>query len=193
MYMLKIKAGLIIILLLLLILSRSDAQNKKEFRGVWIATVDNLDWPPRPISNSDEQKAELLRMLDMHKANGINAIIMQVRAAADAFYPSTFEPWSEWLTGKQGRRPTPYFDPLQFVITETHKRGMEFHAWLNPYRANFNISSASIAANHITRIHPDWFLAYGGKKYFDPSNPDGQKHVVAVVSDIVKRYDVDAI
>lgn len=169
------------------------SQINYEFRGVWIATVDNIDWPQKGVSTVYGQKTEFIRQLDQHKRNGMNAVIVQVRPSADAFYPSTLEPWSQWLTGIQGRSPSPYYDPLQFMIEETHKRGMEFHAWLNPYRANFNIGSASIATNHITRIHPDWFLSYGGKKYFDPSNKDGQQHVVAVVKDIVKRYDIDAI
>ena len=169
------------------------SQVNTEFRGVWIATVDNIDWPQKGAFTVYSQKTEFIRQLEMHKRNGMNAVIVQVRPSADAFYPSSLEPWSQWLTGVQGRSPSPYYDPLQFMIEETHKRGMEFHAWLNPYRANFNISSASIAPNHITRIHPDWFLTYGGKKYFDPSNKDGQQHVVAVVKDIVKRYDVDAI
>lgn len=164
-----------------------------EFRGVWIATVDNIDWPPRGVYTVYSQKVDFIRQLDLHKRNGMNAVVVQVRPSADAFYPSSLEPWSQWLTGVQGRSPDPFYDPLQFMIEETHKRGMEFHAWLNPYRANFNINSASISSNHITRIHPDWFLTYGGKKYFDPSNIDGQNHVVAVVKDIVKRYDVDAI
>ena len=161
------------------------SQPNYEFRGVWIATVDNIDWPQKGVYTVYSQKAEFIRQLDMHKRNGMNAVIAQVRPSADAFYPSILEPWSQWLTGVQGRSPSPYYDPLQFMIEETHKRGMEFHAWLNPYRANSNISTASIAANHITRIHPDWFLTYGGKKYFDPSSIDGQKHVVAVVRDIV--------
>ena len=169
------------------------SQPQYEFRGVWIATVDNIDWPQKGAYTVYSQKSEFIRQLDQHKRNGMNAVVVQVRPSADAFYPSSLEPWSQWLTGVQGRSPSPYYDPLQFMIEETHKRGMEFHAWLNPYRANFNISSASIAPNHITRIHPDWFLTYGGKKYFDPSNKDGQQHVVAVVRDIVKRYDIDAI
>ncbi|MEO6220935.1 MAG: family 10 glycosylhydrolase [Ginsengibacter sp.] len=169
------------------------SQPQYEFRGVWIATVDNIDWPQKGVYTVYSQKTEFIRQLNQHKNNGMNAVVVQVRPSADAFYPSSLEPWSQWLTGIQGRSPSPYYDPLQFMIEETHKRGMEFHAWLNPYRANFNISSASIAPNHITRIHPDWFLTYGGKKYFDPSNKDGQQHVVAVVRDIVKRYDIDAI
>ncbi len=170
-----------------------QAQPKYEFRGVWIATVDNIDWPQNGQWDSDKQKADFIRLLDMHLQNGMNAIIMQVRPSADAFFPSPYEPWSQWLTGVQGKPPSPYYDPMQFMIEETHKRGMEFHAWLNPYRANFNINSASIAPNHITRTHPEWFLTYGDKKYFDPGNKEAQKFVVDVVEDIVKRYDVDAI
>jgi uncharacterized lipoprotein YddW (UPF0748 family) len=182
-----------LVFLTLFICQISQAQPKFEFRGVWIATVDNIDWPSRGTTNSDLQKAEFIRQLDLHKKNGMNAVIVQVRPAADAFYPSTLEPWSQWLTGVQGQPPSPYYDPLQFMIDEAHKRGMEFHAWLNPYRAIFNIGSASIAASHVTRIHPEWFLDYGDKRYFDPSNKEAQKFVVSVVSDIVKRYDVDAI
>ena len=164
-----------------------------EFRGVWIATVDNIDWPSRGMVNVDSQKAEYIRQLDMHQRNGMNAVIVQVRPAADAFYPSPYEPWSQWLTGVQGRAPFPYYDPLEFMIEEAHKRGMEFHAWCNPYRANFNISNSSIAANHITRTHPEWFLTYGEAKYFNPSNKQAQDFVVKVISDIVQRYNVDAI
>jgi uncharacterized lipoprotein YddW (UPF0748 family) len=164
-----------------------------EFRGVWIATVDNIDWPSKGMTDAESQKTEFIRQLDMHKKNGMNAVIVQVRPSADAFYPSQYEPWSQWLTGVQGKPPSPYYDPLQFMIDETHKRGMEFHAWCNPYRADFQIGRSSIAANHITRIHPEWFLTYGDKKYFDPSNKEAQKFVVDVISDIVKRYDIDAI
>jgi uncharacterized lipoprotein YddW (UPF0748 family) len=170
-----------------------DRPANYEFRGVWIATVDNTDWPAKGMVDPTNQKAEFIRQLDLHKKNGMNAVIVQVRPAADAFYPSPYEPWSQWLTGVQGRPPSPYYDPLQFMINETHKRGMEFHAWCNPYRADFQIGKSSIAANHITRIHPEWFLTYGDKKYFDPSNKEAQQFVVKVVSDIVKRYDVDAI
>lgn len=169
------------------------AQPVYEFRAAWIATVDNIDWPTRGNYNSDKQKEEFIQLLEMHKNNGMNAIIMQIRPATDAFFPSPYEPWSEWLTGKQGTPPNPYYDPLEFMIEETHKRGMEFHAWLNPYRAVFNIAKSSIAPNHITKTHPEWFLDYGGKRYFDPGIPEGQDHVVKVIEDIVKRYKVDAI
>ena len=169
------------------------AQPKYEFRGVWIATVNNIDWPPKGMVNVDSQKTEFIRQLDMHQRNGMNAMIVQVRPAADAFYPSPFEPWSQWLTGVQGQPPSPYYDPLQFMIEETHKRGMEFHAWCNPYRADFKIGESSISPSHITKLHPGWFLSYGDKKYFDPSNKDAQRFVVKVITDIVHRYDVDAI
>lgn len=171
----------------------SKAQPTYEFRGVWIATVDNIDWPPKNNFNVDSQKADYIRQLDMHKMNGMNAVIVQVRPAADAFYPSPFEPWSHWLTGMQGTPPQPYYEPLQFMIEEAHKRGFEFHAWLNPYRANFSIGKASIAPAHITRLHPEWFLQYGGTLYFDPGNKEGQQWVLNVIRDIVHRYDIDAV
>lgn len=169
------------------------AQSKQEFRAVWIATVDNIDWPSKKGLPVDSQKAEFVRILDLHKSNGMNAVIMQVRPATDAFYPSPYEPWSEWLSGVQGKPPSPYYDPLEFMITETHKRGMEFHAWCNPYRADFSIGKASIAPSHITRLHPTWFLDYGGKKYFDPGNKEAQAFVVEVIRDMTERYAVDAI
>lgn len=170
-----------------------SAQNKPEFRGVWVATVSNIDWPSAGNYNPDSQRVEFIRLLDMHKANGMNAVVMQVRPATDAFYPSQYEPWSQWLTGKQGQPPVPYYDPLKFMIEETHKRGMEFHAWMNPYRAMFNVNSSSIAATHITRLHPNWFLQYGDTKYFDPGNKEVLQYVANVVKDVVSRYAVDAV
>jgi len=171
----------------------ATAQSKPEFRAVWVATVDNIDWPSRGNYDSDLQKVEFIKLLDMHQRNGMNAVIVQVRPVTDAFYPSQYEPWSEFLTGTQGRPPAPYYDPLEFMIAETHKRGMEFHAWMNPYRAVFNIGRSSIAANHITRIHPEWFLTYGDKRYFDPGNKEAQQYLTNVVKDVVSRYAVDAI
>lgn len=172
----------------------SSQQNPNfEFRAVWIATVDNIDWPSKKTLTVEEQKAEYIKILELHQRNGMNALIVQVRPAADAFYPSQYEPWSEFLTGKQGSPPDPYYDPLQFMIEETHKRGMEFHAWLNPYRAVFNINKSSVAPSHITRIKPDWFLVYGDKKYFDPGIPEVRQHTARVVRDLVNRYDLDAI
>ena len=178
----------------------SSAQNSNapivpqyEFRGVWIATVANIDWPLKGMVNPESQKAEFIRQIEMHKRNGMNAVVVQIRPAADAFYPSPYEPWSQWLTGVQGKAPSPFYDPLQFMIEESHKRGMEFHAWCNPYRADFNIGSSSIAPSHITRVRPELFLNYGGKKYFDPASKEARQFVVDVISDIVSRYDIDAI
>jgi len=164
-----------------------------EFRGVWVASVENIDWPSKKNLSVEEQKAEFIQLLDMHLANGMNAIVMQIRPAGDALYPSKYEPWSEYLTGKQGLPPYPYYDPLAFMIEETHKRGMEFHAWLNPYRAVFNILKSSVAPSHVTKQHRDWFLVYGDKKYFNPGLPQVREHTVKIVKDIVSRYDVDAI
>jgi uncharacterized lipoprotein YddW (UPF0748 family) len=180
-------------MILVLLSVKVFSQPQYEFRAAWIATVDNIDWPTRGNYDSEKQKEEFIQLLDMHKKNGMNAVIVQVRPATDAFYPSPFEPWSEWLTGKQGRPPFPYYDPLEFMVTETHKRGMEFHAWCNPYRAEHSIGRSSISPNHITRLFPQWFLSYGGKRYFDPGNKDAQQHVVNVIRDIVKRYDIDGM
>jgi uncharacterized lipoprotein YddW (UPF0748 family) len=189
----KSRIGFLLIFFFLLSFHLSFAQPRIEFRGVWVATVDNIDWPTKGNYNSDSQKAEYIKLLDMHQRNGMNAVIVQIRPAADAFYPSQYEPWSEWLTGKQGQPPVPYYDPLQFMIEEAHKRGLEFHAWCNPYRAEFAIGKSSISPTHITRVHPEWFLPYGTVRLFDPGNKDAQQYVVRVIRDIVSRYDIDAI
>ena len=169
------------------------AQTKAEFRGVWIATVDNIDWPSKGNFNPELQKDEFIKLLDDHQRNGINAVIVQIRPACDAFYPSAYEPWSEWLTGVQGQPPSPYYDPLEFMIAEAHERKMDFHAWINPYRAQFNIKGNALSETHITNIHPEWFLTYGDKIYFDPGNKAVLQYVKNVVIDVVKRYQVDAI
>ena len=156
---LKTGTGYIFLILAFLFSLSSTAQTKPEFRGVWIATVDNIDWPSKGNYNSDSQKVEFIKLLDFHQRNGINAVIVQIRPATDAFYPSQYEPWSQWLTGVQGQPPVPYYDPLEFMITESHKRKMAFHAWMNPYRAQFNTNTSSISATHInnplkTSKHP---------------------------------------
>lgn len=193
--MMNNRTALVFILVSFLFFKGSGQQLmvKPEFRGVWIATITNLDWPDKPTINSDEQKAQFIKLLEMHRRNGMNAVIMQIRPATDAFYPSPYEPWSQWLTGIQGQAPVPYYDPLEFMIEETHKRGMEFHAWMNPYRAVFNIYNSSITETHVTNKHPDWFMNYGDKKYFDPGNKEVQQYLTNVVKDVVTRYAVDAI
>lgn len=181
------------LLIMLLAVQSAAAQTTPEFRGVWIATVDNIDWPSKGNIDGNQQKEEFIKLLDFHQRNGLNAVVVQIRPSGDALYPSQYEPWSEWLTGKQGTPPHPYYDPLEFMITETHKRKMAFHAWMNPYRAEFNISNNSTSATHITRIHPDWFITYGDKRYFDPGRPEVQDYVTGIVQDVVNRYAVDAI
>jgi uncharacterized lipoprotein YddW (UPF0748 family) len=174
-------------------ITSATAQTVPEFRGVWVATVENIDWPSKGNFNSDSQKVEFIRLLDMHQRNGMNAMIVQIRPCTDAFYPSTYEPWSAWLTGVQGQPPSPYYDPLEFMITETHKRNMVFHAWMNPYRADFFPDKDQVSKTHVTRLHPEWVIRYGDKKYFDPGNPQVRQYVVDVVRDVVQRYKVDAI
>ncbi|MBB5636772.1 uncharacterized lipoprotein YddW (UPF0748 family) [Pedobacter cryoconitis] len=165
---------------------------KREFRGVWVATVTNIDWPSRPGLSVDEQKQELIALLDQHKRNGMNAILLQVRPAADAFYRKSREPWSQWLMGKQGIAPSPGYDPLEFAITEAHSRGMELHAWFNPYRASMSANTV-FSEEHMTKKRPDMFFTYGGKKQFDPGIPEVREYIVQVILDVVKGYDVDGI
>jgi len=165
---------------------------KYEFRGVWVATVNNIDWPSRQGLPVETLKKEALDLLDLHKSHGMNAIILQVRPCSDAFYFSEIEPWSRYLTGIPGKAPEPFFDPLHFWIEESHKRGMELHAWLNPYRLAQN-TSEPLAGNHIAFTHPDWVVSYGNKLYFDPGIPATRTYVTRVVADIVRRYDIDAI
>jgi uncharacterized lipoprotein YddW (UPF0748 family) len=176
------------------------AQNKKhEFRAAWIASVVNIDFPTINLKGADPEvlRTEFIRIADMHKNLGMNALIVQIRPAADALYPSPYEPWSEFLTGKQGKPPIPYFDPLEFMITETHKRGMEFHAWCNPYRAVFDVNKSSVSPSHITKVKPNWFIKYTNEnrttKYFDPGNPEVWDYITNVMVDIVNRYDVDGL
>ena len=166
---------------------------KTEMRAVWIATVDNIDYPDFPTVNSQIQKDAFIRLLDTHHNNGINTVIVQVRPSSDAFYASPLEPWSQWLTGVQGKEPIPFYDPLEFMVSETHKRGMEFHAWINPYRAINNTTTCSISECHITNTHPEWMIKYGEKLFYDPGNKEVQQYVVEVVKDIVKRYNIDAV
>lgn len=169
-----------------------NCQPKYEFRAVWIATVNNIDYPSSKYLTTEQQKQEFINIITQQRKIGMNAVIVQIRPSADAFYNSKFEPWSEFLTGRQGAAPSPYYDPLKFMIEETHRQGMEFHAWLNPYRAVFS-PTASVAADHITKKHPEWFLKYGDKKYFNPGLPQVMNYLTGVVVDIITRYDIDAI
>ncbi|MCF6366612.1 MAG: family 10 glycosylhydrolase [Bacteroidales bacterium] len=184
---------LILFLLSSYFVSKAQVSDKPEMRAVWIATVKNIDFPSYAKLTVDEQKKEFTDMLDKFSDVGINAIMFQVRPAADAFFPSEFEPWSEWLTGKQGKAPEPYYDPLEFMIEECHKRNIEFHAWINPFRAVATIEFADIAENHITKTKPEWFFTYDINKYFDPGIPEVRNYVRDIIVDIVKRYDIDGV
>ncbi|HVW96584.1 MAG TPA: family 10 glycosylhydrolase [Mucilaginibacter sp.] len=166
---------------------------KREFRGVWIATVGNIDWPSKPGLSTEQQKQELIDRLDAHQRQGINAVMLQIRPAADAFYAKSREPWSKWLTGKQGKAPDPFYDPLAFAITEAHKRGMELHAWFNPYRATNDNKFSQLSPSHITRIKPEWFFTYGGIKLFNPGIPEVRDYIVRVFLDVVDNYDIDGV
>jgi len=176
-----------------LLLDTTNLPPKYEMRGVWVSTVVNLDWPSRKGLSVDQQKAEFVQIASAQKALGTNALFVQVRPAGDAFYPSQYDPWSEYLTGKQGQAPSPFYDPLKFMIDETHKLGMEFHAWINPYRMVFDVNRSSVADDHVTKQHREWFVSYGKQKIFNPGIPEAVKYITGVVSDIVNRYDVDGI
>ena len=165
-----------------------SAYPKREFRAAWIQSV-NGQFRGMP---TEKLKQNLIGQLNSLQKAGINAIIFQVRPEADALYASRLEPWSRFLTGVQGKAPEPYWDPMQFMIDECHKRGMEFHAWINPYRTKTTLKS-ELAPNHVYNIHPEWFVTYGDQLYFDPALPESRRHICMVVSDIVSRYDVDAI
>ncbi|WP_300701846.1 family 10 glycosylhydrolase [Bacteroides sp.] len=169
-------------------MQKASAYPKREFRAAWIQSV-NGQFRGVP---TEQLKKTLIGQLNSLQGAGINAIIFQVRPEADALYASQFEPWSRFLTGVQGKVPEPYWDPMQFMIEECHKRGMEFHAWINPYRVK-TTSKSELAPTHIYNIHPEWFVTYGDQLFFDPALPESRRHICMVVSDIVSRYDVDAI
>jgi uncharacterized lipoprotein YddW (UPF0748 family) len=164
---------------------------RPEFRGVWVATVANIDWPSKKGLPADQQKRELVAMFDKFKELNFNAVILQVRPMCDALYQSDLEPWSEFLTGEQGKSPG--YDPLQFAVAEAHKRGLELHAWFNPYRAWNPSATSKPAANHLVKTRPDLAKRYGKHYWLNPTHPDVQRHSLAVVLDVVRRYDVDGV
>jgi uncharacterized lipoprotein YddW (UPF0748 family) len=166
---------------------------QREFRAAWIPTVGNSCWPSKPGLSTAQQKAELVALLDRAAELKLNAVIFQIRPACDALYKSDLEPWSEYLTGVQGAAPSPYYDPLAFAVTEAHKRGLELHAWLNPFRARHTTAKSGISPSHISRKRPDLIRHYGPLLWLDPGEPEVQNHVLRVVMDVVRRYDVDAI
>ena len=163
---------------------------EREFRGAWVATVYNLDWPSQPGLPAETQKAQLRALLDRAASLQLNAILLQVRPASDALYNSSKEPWSEFLTGRAG--VSPGYDPLAYAISEAHARGLELHAWVNPFRAAIS-ASASLPANHVAKEHPEWIRRFGKQLWIDPGDPAARNYVISIITDIVRRYDVDGL
>jgi len=163
----------------------------REFRGLWIATVANIDWPSRATLAREVQQAEFIAILDRARTIGVNAIVLQVRAAGDALYPSSLEPWSRSLTGTQGIDPG--WDPVAFAVDQSHARGLEVHAWFNPFRAGNLADSLVRSAGHLARRRPDLVRPFCTQLWFDPGEREVQEHARAVIADVVRRYDIDAV
>ncbi len=188
---------LLLVSAILFFFNGSSAQDKlspkREVRGVWVATVKNIDYPKRPTTWDVALKEEWRILLKKYKEIGINTLIVQVRPAGDALYKSELVPWSAYLTGQQGLPPEDDFDPLAFMIEEAHKNSMEFHAWLNPYRATVGLDTNALAPNHVFNTHRDWMVKYGKRFYLNPAMVEVQDHLTEVVGEIVDNYNVDAI
>ena len=165
----------------------------REFRAVWVATVANIDWPSKPGLNAWEQQGELIAILNKAVALHLNAVILQVRPATDALYSSQLEPWSEFLTSQMGRPPEPMYDPLAFAVDEAHKRGLELHAWFNPYRSHHPAGKSEISTNHVSVTRPQLVRSYGRYLWLDPGDSAVRRHSTRVFLDVVKRYDIDGI
>ncbi len=189
----KIRIEVVLVTLMLASLtaySQKLPEPDREFRAAWIATVDNIDFPSKKGLSVPEQKAELIRDLDVASRLNLNAVIFQVRPMADALYQSRLEPWSEFLTGEMGKPQA--FDPLEFILAEAHKRGILVHAWFNPYRA-YHPSAKTVSANHISKQRPELVAKYGKYLWLDPTDPEASKHSLNVILDVVKRYDIDGV
>lgn len=165
----------------------------REFRGAWVATVGNIDWPSKRDLSTAQQQDEMRAILDQCAAVKLNAVVFQVRTMADALYASELEPWSEFLTGTIGQPPDPLYDPLEFAVREAHARGLELHAWLNPYRAKVPASHSPVPANHLVKSRPDLAKPYGKHYWLNPTHPEVQAHSLKVFLDVVRRYDIDGI
>ncbi|MFJ8981950.1 glycoside hydrolase family 10 protein [Streptomyces sp. NPDC102282] len=170
---------------------RHRRADEGELRGVWIATVANLDWPSAPGLSAAAQEAELIAHLDRAVDLRLNAVVLQVRPSADALWPSSYEPWAQCLTGVQGKDPG--WDPLGTAVREAHARGLELHAWFNPYRVANHTDPSRLVASHPARLHPEWVLPYGGKLYYNPGLPEVREFVQDAMLDAVSRYAVDAV
>ncbi len=165
----------------------------REFRGVWVASVGNIDWPSKKGLTTDQQKAEMIHLLDRAAQLRLNAIILQVRPGCDALYASPHEPWSEYLTGVMGQAPKPFYDPLAFAVEEAHRRGLELHAWFNPFRARHTSAQSAVSRDHVSKAQPQWVRKYGTHLWLDPGEPAAREYSQRVILDVVKRYDVDGV
>lgn len=165
----------------------------REFRGVWIATVANIDFPSKPGLTTQEQKAELIAILDKAAELNLNVVVFQIRPISDALYSSPYEPWSEFLSGEMGKPPQPFYDPLAFAIKEAHKRGLELHAWFNPYRAHHPETISPISDNHISKTKPEFVKKYGKYLWLDPGEKQVKDYSLKVILDVVRRYDIDGV
>jgi len=168
----------------------------REFRGAWVSPMDAMtgsDWPSRQGLSPEIQRAELRILLDHARSIGLNAIVLHVRTAGDALYPTHLVPWSVFLSGKSGVGPKPEYDPLAFAVAEAHARGLQLHAWFNPFRALLPNSPARMAATHVTRTHKSWIRKYGAQTWIDPGEPAARTAVLAEILDVVDRYDIDAV
>lgn len=172
---------------------KSIPQPRTEFRGFWVATVVNIDWPKNGNDGLEKQKSDYIKILDFYQDLNFNAAIVQIRTAGDAFYKSEFAPWSRFLNGEEGKTIRSKELILDWMINETHARGMEFHAWLNPYRATFDLKTERLSEMHDFNTHTEWMLKYGKKYYYDPGLPEVQQRMVSVIDEIVSNYDIDAI
>ncbi|WOT38034.1 glycoside hydrolase family 10 protein [Streptomyces coeruleorubidus] len=170
---------------------KGDGRAASEMRGVWLATVANRDWPSKPGLTATRQRAELITHLDRAVRNRLNTVVFQVRPTADALWPSPFEPWSQYLTGTQGKDPG--WDPLGTAVEEAHARGLKLHAWFNPYRVAAHADPTRLAADHPARTNPDWVVAYGGKLYYNPGLPEVRGFVQEAMLDAVAKYPVDGV
>ena len=164
---------------------------RKEFRAVWVASVGNIDWPSEKGLSISEQKQEFIEILENVKKWNMNAVVVQIKPAADSFYPSKYAPWSAYLTGTQGKDPG--YDPLKFMVDEAHKRGIEFHAWFNPYRVGITTDTTKLSKDNIAFSKPKWMIKYGGKLYLNPGEPGVDDYVVDEIMEVVNNYDIDGV
>ena len=184
------KTLIAVLLLAVVTLAQPLPKIEREFRAAWIATVDNIDFPTKRTLTIEQQKAELVASVDLAKRLRLNAVVFQVRPAADAVYESKLEPWSEYLTGQMGKGQA--FDPLAFLVEEAHRRGILVHAWFNPYRA-YHPSAKTMSDRHVSKLYPNMVRQYGRYMWLDPTEPAAQEHSLKVITDVVRRYDIDGV